>query len=187
MRMTGPTQPGIHVGACSRSSVPLPRGCRSFGGSGGRTRLSLNCSRRAAPRPSLTPEPAISPSTLLATLRRVVACLMGAHGAYRAADPDRIRGFGGWLTSLQLPAGDLLAAGITGAELVGALALYFGWRRRLVASLFAAELLVGIGLIHASEGWFVVGGGRNGMEYSVLLIAVLLAVAAESPPQHDRG
>lgn len=119
-------------------------------------------------------------------LRRVVACLVAAHGAYRAADPERIRGFGGWLTSLHLPAGNLLAAGITGGELAGALALFFGWRRRLVAPLFVAELLLGIGLVHASEGWFVVGGGRNGMEYSVLLIAVLLAVAAESPLHSER-
>ncbi len=30
--------------------------------------------------------------------------------------------------------------------------------------------------MHAKEGWFVVGVGRNGSEYSVLLIAALLAV-----------
>ncbi|MBK7595865.1 MAG: DoxX family protein [Gemmatimonadetes bacterium] len=124
-------------------------------------------------------------TTVLAMLRRVVACLMAVHGAYRAALPERVRGFGSWLTSLHLPAGELLAAAITGAELAGAVALWFGWRRRVVSLLFVAELLIGIVLIHATEGWFVVGGGRNGMEYSVLLIAVLLAVAAEAPPRHD--
>ena len=32
-------------------------------------------------------------------------------------------------------------------------------------------------VFHFPEGWFVVGAGRNGMEYSVLLIAVLAALA----------
>ncbi|MBK6495015.1 MAG: DoxX family protein [Gemmatimonadetes bacterium] len=127
----------------------------------------------------------MSATTVLAILRRVVACLMAAHGAYRAASPERVRGFGQWLASLHLPVGELLAAAITGAELAGAVALWFGWRRRLVSLLFVAELATGIVLIHATEGWFVVGGGRNGMEYSVLLIAVLLAVAAESRPHRD--
>lgn len=38
-------------------------------------------------------------------------------------------------------------------------------------------LVAGIILIHFKEGWFVVGGGRNGMEYNFLLICVLLAIA----------
>lgn len=38
-------------------------------------------------------------------------------------------------------------------------------------------LVAGIILIHFKEGWFVVGGGRNGMEFNFLLICVLLAIA----------
>jgi putative oxidoreductase len=34
---------------------------------------------------------------------------------------------------------------------------------------------MGIILIHFREGWFVVGGGRNGMEFNLLLIFVLLS------------
>lgn len=37
-------------------------------------------------------------------------------------------------------------------------------------------LLMGIIMIHFKEGWFVVGGGRNGMEFNFLLIFVLLTV-----------
>ena len=37
-------------------------------------------------------------------------------------------------------------------------------------------LIAGIILVHFKEGWFVVGGGRNGMEYNFLLICVLLTV-----------
>ena len=34
-------------------------------------------------------------------------------------------------------------------------------------------------LVHAPAGWFVVGLGRNGAEYSVLLIACLLCVGLQ--------
>ncbi|KRD57617.1 DoxX family protein [Flavobacterium sp. Root935] len=37
-------------------------------------------------------------------------------------------------------------------------------------------LLMGIILVHFQDGWFVVGGGRNGIEYNFLLICVLLAI-----------
>lgn len=37
-------------------------------------------------------------------------------------------------------------------------------------------LIVGIIMVHFSEGWFVVGGGRNGVEFNFLLIFVLLAI-----------
>jgi putative oxidoreductase len=45
--------------------------------------------------------------------------------------------------------------------------LWVGWITILV-------LVVGIFMIHLKEGWFVVGGGRNGVEFNVLLIAVWL-------------
>ena len=35
---------------------------------------------------------------------------------------------------------------------------------------------MGIIMIHFQEGWFVVGGGRNGMEFNFLLIFVLVAI-----------
>ncbi len=34
-------------------------------------------------------------------------------------------------------------------------------------------LVMGIIMVHYPEGWFVVGGGRNGVEFNFLLIAVL--------------
>lgn len=36
-------------------------------------------------------------------------------------------------------------------------------------------LTMGIVLIHFKDGWFVVGGGRNGIEFNFLLIFVLLS------------
>ncbi|MDZ4795282.1 MAG: DoxX family protein [Bacteroidota bacterium] len=37
-------------------------------------------------------------------------------------------------------------------------------------------LMAGIVMVHFKEGWFVVGGGRNGVEYNFLLICVLLTI-----------
>lgn len=37
-------------------------------------------------------------------------------------------------------------------------------------------LVMGIYMIHFQEGWFVVGGGRNGMEFNILLIFVLISI-----------
>lgn len=37
-------------------------------------------------------------------------------------------------------------------------------------------LIVGIVLVHFKEGWYVVGGGRNGVEFNFLLIFALLTI-----------
>lgn len=46
--------------------------------------------------------------------------------------------------------------------------------------------IVGIILIHGKEGWFVVGGGRNGVEFSFLLIMCFLSIAFPKGPLHFR-
>ncbi|MEO7992273.1 MAG: hypothetical protein ABI663_22175 [Chryseolinea sp.] len=37
-------------------------------------------------------------------------------------------------------------------------------------------LVAGIFLVHLKEGWFVVGGGRNGVEFNFLLVFALLTI-----------
>ena len=49
---------------------------------------------------------------------------------------------------------------------------YIKWAS--VVSIFI--LVMGIILVHYSEGWFVVGGGRNGVEFNFLLIFVLITI-----------
>ena len=47
-----------------------------------------------------------------------------------------------------------------------------------LAAFFTIPILVGgIIMIHAAEGWFVVGAGRNGVEFNVLLISALVYLA----------
>lgn len=37
-------------------------------------------------------------------------------------------------------------------------------------------LIMGIVMVHFKEGWYVVGAGRNGIEFNFLLIMVLLSI-----------
>ena len=53
---------------------------------------------------------------------------------------------------------------------------------RIAPGGFAVQLAAGIALVHAREGWFVVGLGRNGVEFSVLLIGCLVALALAQEP-----
>lgn len=113
----------------------------------------------------------------LLIIRVAVATLLIIHGSFRAVTDGYVSGFGEFLDSWGIPLGTAVATGLTAFEILGGLALAVGRWIRPLAVLFALELAAGVVMVHASEGWFVVGGGRNGMEYSVLLIICLLAVA----------
>ncbi len=112
--------------------------------------------------------------TGLTLLRLAVAFIFLTHSIKRIGlGPE---GFGEFLTSKGFPFGVALAWGITLFELVGAPLLAFGVATRIIAAVFIVELLFGIALVHWPAGWFVVGAGRNGFEYSFLLIVSLLAI-----------
>lgn len=108
-------------------------------------------------------------------VRCVVALTMLIHGTYRTA-VGSVAGFGGFFESLGLPFGVALAWILTVAEIVGALLLLARVAVVPIALWFAVELATGIVLVHWANGWFVVGGGTGGMEYSVLLIACFVAL-----------
>jgi putative oxidoreductase len=121
----------------------------------------------------------------LAILRVAVAALLVILGATRV----RLGGvtpFGDFLQSRGVPVGAAFAVVVTAVELAGGAALALA---RFVVPLcvwFGLELTAGILLVHFKEGWFVVGAGRNGMEYSVLLIVALAAIAL-GEPKRPRG
>jgi putative oxidoreductase len=115
-------------------------------------------------------------SSALAFLRLVVAVILFIHGAARIAN-GTVDDFGVFLGSQGFPLGFFIAWGITLFELIGSVLLAAGFYTWVISLLFAAQLAAGIALVHWKEGWFVVGAGRNGMEFSALLIAVLLSTA----------
>lgn len=115
-------------------------------------------------------------STALTFIRVILAAVMFIHGASRISF-GTVGGFGEFLGSQGLPLGFYLAWAITIFEIVGSVLLAVGFYAWIIALVFALELAVGIGMVHWKEGWFVVGHGRNGMEFSAVLIGCLLALA----------
>lgn len=118
----------------------------------------------------------------LMLIRLALAGLIAAHGWARLIGGGVVP-FGNWLDSQGVPFGFVVAAGVTAIEIIGTPLLA---ARKLVFPLavsYAAIYAVGIVMVHAKAGWFVVGLGRNGMEYSVLLIVCLLAMAWRDLPK----
>ena len=118
-------------------------------------------------------------------LRFTLAGLIAAHGLARAWF-GAVQPFGLWLQGQGWPGGMVLAIGITGLEIVGPVLLLLGRWVPPLCLVLAGLYAMGIALVHAQAGWFVVGLGRNGSEYSVLLIVCLLALALQHPPSSSR-
>jgi putative oxidoreductase len=113
----------------------------------------------------------------LDVVRITVAILIFIHGAFRATNEGYVPGFGQWLETQGFPQGLYWAWAVTIYELIAPLLIL---ARRFVSIACLGHigiLALGAYLVHWPEGWFVVGGGRNGMEYSVLLIVCLAVVA----------
>ena len=109
-------------------------------------------------------------------LRFTMALVFLSHGITRVVT-DRVTPFGRAFDAWGFPQGIAWAWGVTGWELVGGTLLLLGWKAHLVPLVFAVQMAFGIWLVHAKFGWFVVGHGVNGIEYSVTLIAALVATA----------
>lgn len=126
--------------------------------------------------------PSLRPGRSLDIVRIVVALVLSVHSIYRIIAGD-VPGFGEFLGSIGFPLGVGLAWLITLLTLASSVALIM---RRLIIPACICHMIVlvmGIFISHMHHGWFVVGGGSNGMEYSVLLIACLSAVLWSYWPQ----
>ena len=120
---------------------------------------------------------------LALTLLRVgAAAVMIIHGVARAW-LGIVGNFGVALGQWGFPAGVALAWTITVVEIAGGLALAAGYLVRPVSVWFILQLAAGIYLIHGRVGWFVVGAGRNGTEFSALLILCFIVIVMT----HDAG
>ena len=122
--------------------------------------------------------PFLSQHRSLIGLRVALGLYMVAHAVARLS-AGIVGNFGDFLGSKGFPFGLVLAWGITVFELVGGTSLALGFFRRTICAVFSLQLLMGILLVHRANGWFVVGSGTGGMEYSVLLILSFLVVAAD--------
>lgn len=114
----------------------------------------------------------------LVFLRILAGALLFVHGAARVF--HGVAPFGDFLTQQGIPLGPAVAWGVTIFELTATAALAAGRYIVPICAVLILELASGIALVHAPAGWFVVGAGRNGVEYSVLLIGVFFAVALDA-------
>jgi putative oxidoreductase len=123
----------------------------------------MKASRLLAPHPSI------------AILRMLMGIVFMLHGAARVYE-NSFSGFGAFLESKGFPLGFYLAWAITLFELLGGIALFFRWLVKVFCIGEIIILLTGIVLVHWQNGWFVVGATLGGIEYSVVLITVLIAI-----------
>lgn len=121
--------------------------------------------------------PFLSLSQALTVLRIITGLIFVSHAVVRVIN-STIDQFGGFLNAKGFVFGVLIVWILTIYEIVGGLLLSIGIYTRWLALGFMIIIFVGIIIIHASLGWFVGEHGTGGMEYSVLLLAALLVIAA---------
>lgn len=110
-------------------------------------------------------------------LRFAVAVILLMHGIPGMFD-NGVNDFGNLYLNQQgfAPFGVPLAWAIKLSHVAAAVCLVFQKFVKWVCGITIFILIMGIVMIHFQEGWFVVGGGRNGVEFNFLLIAVLLTL-----------
>jgi putative oxidoreductase len=74
------------------------------------------------------------------------------------------------------PIGIPIAWAIKLSHIVAAFCLIFDKWVKWASIVTIFILIAGIVLVHFKEGWFVVGAGRNGVEFNFLLIFALLTI-----------
>lgn len=110
-------------------------------------------------------------------LRIAVAIILLTHSVFGIFN-NGINDFGNlFLNQIGFaPFGVFLAWSIKLSHVIAAILLVINKYIKLAGFVTIFVLIMGIILVHYPEGWFVVGGGRNGVEYNFLLIIVLLAI-----------
>lgn len=116
--------------------------------------------------------PYISLEKTLFLLRVYVGITFILHGIARFYYAS-IADFGAFLDSVGLGIGIFFAWFITLGEIIGGSFLIFGYKTRYVLIFHFFVILTGLVLIHIKSGFFVVGHGQGGVEYSILILIVL--------------
>ncbi|CAM3586752.1 DoxX family protein [Paenibacillus lupini] len=115
--------------------------------------------------------------TGLLIIRVVIGLLMIGHGAQKLFGwfgGYGLKGTGGWMESLGLKPGVLMAAGAGLTEVVGGLLFGAGLWIEVGAALLIILMIMAIVKVHGANGLWVT---QNGYEYNLVLIAVALGVA----------
>lgn len=111
-------------------------------------------------------------------LRLAVAVVLLAHSVPTILDGS-VNDFGKLYLDNQgfAPFGLVLAWAIKLSHVLCAILLTLNKWIKPAAFATMFVLVAGIVMVHWTDGWFVVGSGRNGIEFNFLLICVLLSIA----------
>ena len=112
-------------------------------------------------------------------LRVPVGLILSAHGAQKLFGwfgGNGLAGTAGWLSSMGMEPGLLMAILAGGAEFFGGLALVLGLLTRPAALVAAFTMLVAIFSVHINNGLFVADGGY---EYALTLMVASIALAIQ--------
>lgn len=112
-------------------------------------------------------------------LRLVLCAIIFTHGSYRFYEGS-LPILGEILESKGFPFGVVLAYLVNIAETAGAVLLALRIMVWPVSFILGLIYLTGIILFHRHAGFFVVGPGTGGWEYSALLITCLITTAWEN-------
>lgn len=112
-----------------------------------------------------------------AILRYAIAIILLSHSVFGMFDGG-INDFGNlYLNKVGFaPFGVAIAWSIKLSHVFCAILLALNKYIRLACFASIFVLIMGIIMVHFKEGWFVVGGGRNGVGYNFVLICVLTAI-----------
>jgi putative oxidoreductase len=122
----------------------------------------------------------VNPELGLALLRVALGVIFITHGASKLF--GGMEGTIAFFGSIGIPLPIVAAWGVALLEFVGGIFLVIGLLVTPVSLLLTIQMLAGIVLVHAPNGWYVVGPEANGgVEYSVALIAGLLMLVFGGP------
>lgn len=121
--------------------------------------------------------PFLTLSQTLVLLRVTTALIFVTHAVIRITH-STIEQFGDFLNTHGFVIGTPIVWILTAFEIMGGLLMAFGIFVRWLALGFMLIISIGIIIIHAGNGWFVGEHGTGGMEYSILLLAALILIAA---------
>jgi len=117
----------------------------------------------------------LQPSVPIGILRMLMGIIFSLHAGARLYDAS-VDEFGFFLEGRGFSGGTYFAWFITVFELVGGIAVFLRYAVKVFCAIEILILLSGIFLVHWPIGWFIVGNILNGLESSVVLIAVLAAI-----------
>lgn len=120
-------------------------------------------------------------------LRFGVAIIFLSHSLHGIFTNNDVNDFGNlFLNKIGFsPFGVFIAWGVVISQIITSLLLIVNQVVKISCIINIVILIFGIVTVHFAEGWYVVGAGRNGMEFSFILIVALLTIIISDKKQTD--